>query len=168
MWVGELDEDVAPEGERLPLVLADCTTAVRAGAAGGAATAAEEVGERALSRAAARPAGGGATLGLGREDSTGGLEAARIPFFFWRTLAMVCGALQRRIGWCVGETSCTGAAAAVCTQVRDPTSCMLIRGAPLSEVAAAGWLVARSRQLNWKHCCRTAVSGEGQGERVKE
>lgn len=102
MWVGGL-EDVAPEGERLPLVLADCTTAVRAGAAGvaAAAAAAAEVGERALSRAAARPAGGCATLGLGSGEASGrGLETARIPFFFWRTLAMVCGARQPWIGWC--------------------------------------------------------------------
>lgn len=100
-WVGELDEDVVVEGERLPLFLADWTAAVRAGAFGGAAAAAaeEDAGERARSRAAARPAGGGdATCGLGRFDTSGGvLETARMPFFFWRTLAMAVGVCTRSL-----------------------------------------------------------------------
>lgn len=92
-WVGELDEEVVAEGERFPLFLADWTAAVRAGAGrccGGAWAA--DAGERARSRARSRPAGGGdVTCGLGRLDTSGGvLEAARMPFFFWRTLAMVC------------------------------------------------------------------------------
>lgn len=101
-WVGGLEEEEAPEGERFPLFLADCTTAVlrvaaAAGALGGAAAAYDDgdadAGERALSRAAASPTGGVGLLGLGLSglgSSTGGLpEAARMPFFFWRTLAMV-------------------------------------------------------------------------------
>lgn len=90
-WVGEVDEGLALDGERLPLFLADCTAVVRAGAFGGAAA---DVGERALSRAAASPAGGVETVGLGRGDTSGGVlerafETARMPFFFWRTLAML-------------------------------------------------------------------------------
>ena len=90
-WVGELDEEVVAEGERFPLFLADWTAAVRAGAFGGAWAA--DAGERARSRARSRPAGGGDDVwGLGRLDTSGGVpEAARMPFFFWRTLAMVCG-----------------------------------------------------------------------------
>ncbi len=74
-WVGELEEEVegAPEGERFPLVLADWTAAVRGGGLGGLAAAAaaaeDDAGERALSRAAARPAGGVGSFRLGRLET---------------------------------------------------------------------------------------------------
>ena len=71
------------EGERLPLFLADCATAARAGGLGG---------ERSDTRAREVVECGtlGDTTGLGKEDASGGgEETARMPFFFWRTLAML-------------------------------------------------------------------------------
>lgn len=71
------------EGERLPLFLADCTTAAPAGGLGG---------ERSDTRARDVVECGslGDTTGLGREDASGGgEETARMPFFFCRTLAML-------------------------------------------------------------------------------
>lgn len=72
------------EGERLPLCLADCATAARAGGLGGERS---DTRDRVVVELGTL----GDMTGLGREDASGGgEETARMPFFFWRTLAIAC------------------------------------------------------------------------------
>lgn len=73
----------------MPLFLADCATAARAGGLGG---------ERSDTRAREVVEFGSLwdTTGLGKGDASGGgEETARMPFFFWRTLAMLVDAFWK-------------------------------------------------------------------------
>lgn len=101
------------EGERLPLCLADCATAARDGGLGG---------ERSDTRARDVVELGslGDMTGLGREDASGGgEETARMPFFFWRTLAILACLLERY------SIYCRTAKATTRTATARPLHCVL-------------------------------------------